>query len=279
MPRDSHSSSIAEQQDEFARALLGEADIPAALTAPHRGAPAARRFQIYRNNVFASLTRCLALRFPAVARLVGEDFFNATARVFVERHPPVSPALLEYGEEFPDFLATFAPARSVPYLADVARLEWLVAAAYHARDAAPAGAESLGRLGDRALEAVLRLHPSCALFTSRYPAFSIWQTNTRDEVVRSIDARPEGEAALIVRPRFDVRVIPIDTATFAFIAALRAGHWLELSAEVAAEVGHRFDVGAALQLLFANGAIIGVEPAQSFQVFEPHSMRMMSCAT
>jgi len=50
-------------------------------------------------------------------------------------HPRASAraaALAEYGDGFADFLAGFAPAQSLPYLADVARLEWAINAAYHA---------------------------------------------------------------------------------------------------------------------------------------------------
>ena len=102
MPRSMQTISIAEHQDAFARALLWRDDaVPATIVRP--GAQRSRRSasRVYRNNVFASLTSCLAARFPVVARLVGEEFFNAMARVFVERYPPASPALFEYGDEFP----------------------------------------------------------------------------------------------------------------------------------------------------------------------------------
>ena len=78
------------------------------------------------------------------------------------------------------------------------------------------------------------LHPSCAILISDYPVLSLWHTNTHDEIVRPIDVSAGGEAALVVRPKFDVALIGIDTPTFAFIRALAAGHSLELSAEIAA---------------------------------------------
>jgi hypothetical protein len=278
VPRSMQTISIAEHQEAFARALLWREDaLPAAIVGPGAGTPE-KRFGVYRNNVFASLTGCLAARFPVVARLVGEEFFNAVARVFVERHPPTSPALFEYGDEFPLFLASFGPTKSLPYLPDVARLEWHVATAYHAADAQPIDATALGRLGNGAPDTALVLHPSCAIVLSHYPVFSIWQTNTRDDVVEYVDASASGEGALIVRPQFNVEVIGLDTASYAFIAALAAGHALELAAEIANELDSLFDVGAALQTLFSSGAIVGVRPASGVAPSITTNKRLLSCA-
>ena len=58
--------------------------------------------------------------------------------LFIARHPPQSPALVEFGGAFALFLAAFEPAGSLSYLTDIARMEWARHAAYHAADAAPA---------------------------------------------------------------------------------------------------------------------------------------------
>lgn len=272
------NASIEDHQGAFARALLWQSDeLPADVLGP-RVAARAKRFTIYRNNVFASLTGCLAARFPVVARLVGEDFFAAMAKVFIADHPPLSPALFEYGEEFPHFLSTFEPARALPYLSDVARLEWMLAAAYHAADAQPIAATKLGRFGDDALDSSLMLHPSCAILISDYPVLSLWHTNTHDEIVRPIDVSAGGEAALVVRPKFDVALIGIDTPTFAFIRALAAGHSLELSAEAAAALDSEFEFAAALATLFRASAVIDVRPQErQFDRTQSPAMRMNQC--
>jgi hypothetical protein len=279
VPRSVQTISVADHQEVFARALLWRDEaLPPTIAGPRGGTPT-KRFGVYRNNVFASLAGCLAARFPVIARLVGEEFFSAMARVFVERHPPTSPALFEYGGDFPSFLASFPPAKALPYLPDVARLEWHIATSYHAADAQPVDATALGQLGDEALEVAHVLHPSCAIVLSDYPIFSIWQTNTRDEVVQHVDASAGSEAVLIVRPHFNVEVVRLDTAIYAFTAALAAGHALELAAEIATELDSSFDVGEALQTLFSSGAIIGLRPAPGVARSIATNMRLMSCAT
>lgn len=255
-----HPLSIVAQQDDFARALLWRVEgLPAGIHKSEGTSPT-KRFDVYRNNVFASLTACLAARFPVVARLVGEKFFAAMARVFIERWPPTSPALIEYGEAFPQFLATFAPAQSLPYLPDVARLEWRIACAYHAADARPVGAAVLAQLGEHALDAALDLHPACALLASHHAVFSIWRTNAHDASVRPVDAS-QAEAVLIVRPLYEVSVFSVGMGTYAFVAALAAGHSLELAAELAVQIDATFDLGAALATLFRTGAVVGIHPS------------------
>ena len=92
------------------------------------------RLDIYRNTFLLTLTRALRLCFPVVQKLVGEEFFEGAAQIFVAEHPPRSAWLDQYGSAFPDFLHAFSPAESVPYLSDVARLEWAVSGALHAPD-------------------------------------------------------------------------------------------------------------------------------------------------
>src|SRR3546814_13139018 len=100
---------LAERLDEFALALLDpERAVPKGLVGPD-GEPSARRFAVYRNNVFVGLTDALRAGFPCIVRLVGDDFFAAMARVFAAATPPSSPVLLHYGAEFPDFIASFPP--------------------------------------------------------------------------------------------------------------------------------------------------------------------------
>ncbi|MBI3435560.1 MAG: putative DNA-binding domain-containing protein, partial [Proteobacteria bacterium] len=100
---------VATQQ-EFATALLDAAiAVPDGLTA-HSGVRVEKRFAVYRNNVVVGLVAALRTRFPAVSRIVGEEFFSAMARVFAVTHPPSSPVMMVYGDGFADFIATFAPA-------------------------------------------------------------------------------------------------------------------------------------------------------------------------
>src|SRR4029077_17776024 len=124
-------------QSDFARAVRDpDLAVPRGVTWHNSDRPQVR-FAVYRNNVVLGLVSSLEARFPATRRIVGEDFFKGAARLFAATQPPRSPLMMFYGDAFPDFLADFEPAREVPYLADVARLEAARTRAYHATDAKP----------------------------------------------------------------------------------------------------------------------------------------------
>ena len=119
------ASTLRETQSRIANAVLdGKLDAVAALVRADR-LPSIERLRIYHNHTLTSLATALGDNFPVVRRLVGEDFFRAMARRFVVAQPPRDPCLSAYGVDFADFLERFEPARALPYLPDVARLEWL----------------------------------------------------------------------------------------------------------------------------------------------------------
>jgi hypothetical protein len=252
-----------ELQAGFAAALR-DADRPVPSgVAVQGGMQASRRFAVYRNNSATSLIDALADSYPVVRALVGEDFFRAMAKAFVERNLPQSPVLLEYGANFADFIAAFPPAAELAFLADVARVERAWVEAYHAADADSLEITPLGRIDEGVLEqARLRLHPSVRLVASEQPAVSIWQAHNADEggapedVLRAVVEQPE--ACMMVRPTVDVTVHILAGATHGLLAALVAGRCLGEAAEVAgAETAD--DLAGMLGFVFGAGAIVAVD--------------------
>lgn len=243
-------------QREFAAALLQDTAAPAGLTTA-RGAPDPRRFAVYRNNVLAGLTRALEQRFPVTVRLVGEAFFRGMAERFIAGSRPRSPLLAEYGEDFPEFIRGFEAAATVPYLADVARLEAAWSNAYHAAEAAPIDPGDVAGLAAEALPAArLTRHPAAALICSAYPVGSIWAAH-QSEVVEPV-VRSGPESVLIVRPGADVALHVLPQRDAPFAAAVLDGAALGEAAERALEAEAGFDFGAALIGLVGLGAFSGV---------------------
>jgi hypothetical protein len=248
---------FAELQCTFASAVLdSRAAVPSHVTGKSDGAPA-RRFAVYRNNVYASLIEVLAGRFPVVARLVGEDFFRAMARAYVEQEPPRSAVLIRYGSSFPAFVAGFAPAAPVPYLADVASLEWAWHRAYHAEDAEPLPLANLARVAEHAEDAVLVLHPSLGVVRSLYPIVSIFELNTQDQDVPPTRLEA-AEDALVLRPKLEVEVRRLQEGGASLILALKEKKTLGEAAAIAISAASAFALEANLAGLIASGAIIGL---------------------
>lgn len=251
------TADAIQREGAFAKAVLdADARVPAAL-AGRDGRRPVRRFAVYRNNVYAGLVNALAGRFPATLKLVGEEFFRAMAREYVEKTPPRSAVLLHYGGDFPDFIGAFPPASAVPYLADVARLEWAWHVAYHAADAEPLSQEALAALVTRAEDVRFVFHPSARLVRSAYPVITIWELTARDGENEPGRLPASGEDALVVRPALQVTVRRLPAGGAIFAEALVAGETLADAAAAALAVEPEFDLAANLAGLMRSGAFIG----------------------
>ncbi|MEN0106039.1 MAG: DNA-binding domain-containing protein [Pseudomonas sp.] len=241
-------------QQTFSRALLSADDsTPSGLTTWNGSDPAAR-FAVYRNNVQSSLVNALADTFPVVQALVGEVFFRAMAQAFVLAQPPVSRLLVTYGDALPLFTEGFEPARELPYLADVARVELARVQSYHAADAtsltAPEIAEALSH-PETLADLRFSLLPSLQVLRSPYAMAALWAAHQGELNIADVDPY-RAEQCLVLRPQWDVLVISVDAASANFIQALRSGQPL---GHAAAACPADFDLSASLALLIRHGAI------------------------
>jgi hypothetical protein len=237
----------------FAGALLdAAAPVPDAIAAPD-AQTATRRFAVHRNNVVAGLVNTLRSRFPATEKIVGDEFFAAMARAFVTEQPPRTPLLAAYGDEFPRFIAAFAPAHELPYLADVAELEAARTRAYHAADAAPVDASAFVTLDPDAAGALrIALHPSTEIIRSPHPLVTIWAMNSGERPLAAIEDW-RGEDALVIRPHLDVEVRLLPPGGAAFLLALAAERSLAEAAAAALADHSAFDLTGNLAGLIGWG--------------------------
>ena len=244
-------------QATFAAALLTpDLPCPVGLRAWNGSDPSAR-LAVYRNNVVSSLIDAVADTFPVVQELVGEEFFRAMASVFVRQHPPRARVLAHYGSEFADFVDGFEPARTVAYLADVARLEWARVFAYHAADADPLTAERLRAVmssGEDLGALKLVCHPSISVLVSACAIVSLWAAHQGNSDLSAVNPAL-AESALVVRPGLDVLVLRLPPGAARFVIALLDGAGLADAAALAAGEAADFDLPNVLALLMGHGAL------------------------
>ena len=154
-------SSGASYTIAFIQALLDPDRATPEVVAGPGGKAATKRYNVYRNNVTVSLIDALAAVFPATLRITGEEFFRAMARFHVRATPPTSPLLFEYGRDFPNFIERYKHAESMPWLADVARIERAWLDAFHAADEDPLPPQALASIPPEQLAAtILKPHPA-----------------------------------------------------------------------------------------------------------------------
>jgi hypothetical protein len=252
---------LHEIQTQMAAALLGAdpGTIARAITGDVMAAAA--RLRIHRNNLFTALTDALAAHFPVVKRLVGDGFFGYAAHQFIAAHPPSVPCLAAYGETLPDFLDAFVPAAAVPYLADVARLEWAVVAARNAGPGRTIGIERLATVARDDVAALrLILDPGVGYLRSAWPIDAIWQANQPDRD-GTLDGAPDADdrCVEVASEGGDAIVITmLDAATWRFRQTLQAGEPLGVAAGAALAVDPLFDLALAINRLFADRRVVAL---------------------
>lgn len=255
-----HLGSRLDYAAGFTPALLDpEQPSPAIVSGPN-GKTAAKRYNVYRNNVTVSLINALAATFPATQRITGTDFFRAMARFHVRATPPTSPLLFEYGHDFPDFIERYEYARAMPWLADVARIERTWLDSYHAADAEPLTPQALASiLPEQLADTVLTPHPATRVLRSKFPAVSIFAANRIGSPASPLEVS-DPEDALITRARLEVTVRRLPPGGATFLSRLVTGETLGAAAAAAFADCPQFDLSANIAGMIEAGAFIAVNP-------------------
>jgi len=193
-----------------------------------------QRLGIYRNNVLYSLSQAMAAQFPIVKKLVGDNFFFALARDYIREQPPHEPSLTFYGDTFPAFIAEHEHCQVLPYLPDVATLEWQCQKTLHAADAPVLTTEQLSTIDPSQLgELTLSLQPGATLMCSDWPIDRIWRENLGEEA-NTIDLNVEKNAGLLIyRRQWQATVVCLIPSAYCMLARLNDGHSISKSWEQA----------------------------------------------
>jgi hypothetical protein len=248
---------LRDLQTEFAAAVFDARPEMAARVRAGRF-PAAQHLQVYRNNVVEGLTGALRAVYPVVEKLVGDGFFRYVAHNYLCAHRPRSGNLHDFGDAFASFLAGFAPAAELPYLPDVARLEWAWHEAFHAADAA---AFDLARLAavPAKQHATLRfvLHPSAHLLTSNFPIVRIFEINQEGyEGDTRVDLAEGSVQTLVIRRALTVMVEPLATGEAALLTALAGQQTLGAAVPAALAAQPDFDLTSTLAAHLRRGTLV-----------------------
>jgi len=268
---------LSDIQDRFA-ALVTEDNVSVAEASEamfgHDGVPVSKadRMSVYRNNYISHMTKSLMGTYELITALTGDHFALMMAQDYARAHVPDKGNMNDYGAEYADFIADFELARAVPYLPDMARLEWALHEAYHAADDTALSIAALQAVDDGDLDCVrLRFRAAVRLISSDYPVFDIRnmclldgeQGDDEQDDAAHIDlAARGGQNCLIYRtdgPDMTVKIHKLEDDAYAAISAVRDGASLaEMAAMLKEDDAAEPDpqrLGTLLEFLFANGLI------------------------
>ncbi|MBV8048933.1 MAG: putative DNA-binding domain-containing protein [Paludibacterium sp.] len=250
--------SLRELQTAFAAAVFGQDPTPFLAGCAGDPARAERAFRVYRDSVLSNLSRALSSTYPVIERIVGAPFLHAAARRYAQERPSRSGDLNDYGGDFADFLGCFAPAATLPYLPDVARLEWAIHQVGAAADAPPADLSLLAATDPAHWGALcLTLAPAHAVLASSWPLYDIWHVNQANHRgSRRVNFRRQ-QCALVSRGPSGMAVTVLSPGDAAVVAALGAGRTL-LDAVSTVPDAAGLDLQRLLTLLIGQGLIVRV---------------------
>jgi len=198
----------------------------AVIAVPERGSAGAR-LRVYAGGYPVRVQEALAESFPAVAHVVGEGAFADLVRRYVEAIALHSYNLNDAGADLPAFLRADPLTGSLPFLPDLARLEWHVARAFHAHEQATFDPTALaGWSMDDWDGAMLRFQPWVALVTSEWPIREIWEARETPIEEIDIDLHNRPDHVLVCRSGYAVRCESAGSAEAEFLGALLEGQTL-----------------------------------------------------
>jgi Putative DNA-binding domain len=252
--------ALPDLQAAFAAHIVGDDRADLITSVAGDSIPAAARLRVYRHHVFHSLSAALTTTFPTVQALVGDEFFRGLARAFVASTLPTQPVLAEYGEGFAGFVAGYAPASGLPYLTDIARLDWALNAAFHSPAEPRLGVADLTAIPVEQLPAKsISLAPGAVIVRSAYPIDRIWAAAQPGASKETVDLASGGARLLVLRRPDDAGFVPISAGEAAFLEALAVGHTLEEAAVMALSAEAVFDLSPTFAWLLALRAFAALQ--------------------
>jgi len=210
-------------------------------------------FRVYRNTVRLGALDALRANYPTVVQLVGEEWFAAAAHRFLDRQPPASPCLLDYGAGIDAFLATLDASAELPYLPAIATLDRAWTEAHCSADASSltvADMQALLGSGER-----IYPHPATrAFWFADTPAAQLWcASRSGADDLSAIEW--QGAGALLTRPHGAVLWSACDEATVALVAASATEAGIADAIEQTASRFGAEATGRAFHQLLTQGAL------------------------
>lgn len=250
--------SLPELQRRFADGVLRNNPGELSEWIAGNGLEPESRLQIYRNVVFNNLTAALHTAYPAVLKLVGHGFFETAAAFYIRNYPSASGNLQDYGAHFAELLARLPEVAHLPYLVDVARLEWARQQAYLAADEATLNSSALATVTESAYDRLhFRLHPSVRLITSKHPVLDIWLF-CQETSPGHLQLREQGQEIALWRDGTQVAMQALDAGSSRFLNSLLKNLSFADSYNAAVQAKAEFDLTACLQWLFKTGLVAGL---------------------
>ncbi|MGV6826219.1 MAG: HvfC/BufC family peptide modification chaperone [bacterium] len=190
---------LQDLQTDFQQIILSTECVNADWVAetPH-GLQALGRLAIYHNAYRIRLIDVLTDTFEHTAIYLGDDWFQQLASGYVESHHSTHNNIGNYGEAFPQFLASELPNDLEVY--ELAHMDWTLRRAFDGADSPVMKHEHLQKLasGENSVNR-LQVVSTLTISTQQFNTLDIWQSINQEETPPVATQLPEPVDLLIWR--------------------------------------------------------------------------------
>jgi hypothetical protein len=218
---------LDQLQSLFSDALLYKNEIITEQIKDKASFSSADLLQVYRNTFVMGTTEALEATYPHVLSLVGEEFFDAVARQFILQQPPQENDIMLYGEGFSDFLESLPQLQAMPYIAEMARFEWLLEETTNTHIEADSFDITLLSNLDQDLIADIIFHipEQVSLLSSEQDILNLYQMLIRQDV-QETDLNCACYIALKKQPDFSVELIKLSKDEYSLVQQIKENRTL-----------------------------------------------------
>ena len=250
--------SLAEMQLRIRRAVV-DGDTAGIAPLLIGGRDPGQRLAIHQRHYRSSLVAAIRTKFPATAWLLGMPFLDEAAQEFVWQHPPATPCIAEYGEEFPRFLSTYLGGARVPFLCSFAELEWHLGQVAIAVDRPALALDAFSALEINTLmDASLMLQAGFRYLHASWPVDDLMKLYLTDTAHSEYRLAPTDVWLEVRGSRGEFHINRLNAAEFVFRKAVLDRQSIGNAAQRALDTNAEFDAGQAFTTLVNGGYVIAI---------------------
>lgn len=172
--------------------------------------------EVYARAYHATLTEALGENFEGVWSVVGDDNFFALCDDYIRENPSHSYNLSDYGHHFPYYLAQRAESKNLPFLADLARFEWIFKEIFHSEKTEESNIHISPDLP-------LRFSSSTQIFSSDFSVYQLWE-NRKQQLDSMPDSVFQPQRLLLYKDKaHKIWVQTLEDWEFAILSLLKDG--------------------------------------------------------
>lgn len=180
------------------------------------------RLDVYRDGYYLRLVDILAIDYPVLKVIAGEELFDKLGREYVDIYPSNHFSVRVFGRHFNKFLTNQRTLE--PMLAEMAKFEWMLVETQDASDGPHLTLEAMAQIPPEAWASMqFKLHPSFQLLPFYSNAPDLWKAIDQQQERPATKYQDEPVYWMFWRSEITPYFAPLSAPELGMINAIQAG--------------------------------------------------------